>query len=146
MASLKSGFPLLDDEQLVLEIESKLYMTSPWLPFRFIWGMVRPVLQILGFHRKGYLIATDKRFVEYYTQTIFWFIKIRKFAECVSLKKIKGNIQWTKKGTFLFFCRTYQVSYNRPWYRVYFSLKGKEEEDANKIVNLLNQAVTAAYN
>ena len=144
MASLKSGFPLLDDEQLVLEIESKLYMTSPWLPFRFIWGMVRPVLQILGFHRKGYLIATDKRFVEYYTQTIFWFIKIRKFAECVSLKKIKGNIHWAKKGSFLFFCRAYQVSYNKPWYRVYFVLKGKEEEEACKIVSLLNRAVTNA--
>jgi len=145
MASLNSGFPLLENEQLVLEIESKLYMTSPWLPLRFLWGLIRPILQILGFHRKGYLIATNKRLVEYYTQTIFWFIKIRKFVECVSLKKIKGNVQWTKKGTFLFFCRAYQISYNRPWYRVYFILKGKEEEEVNKIVNLLNQAVLSAY-
>jgi len=147
MASLNSGFPLLDDEQLVVEIESKLYMTSPWLLFRFIWGIVRPFLQILGFFRKGYLIATNKRIVEYYTQTIFWFIKIRKFAECVSLKKIKGNIHWTKKGSFLFFCRTYQICYNKSWlYRVYFNLKGKSEEEATKIVNLLNRAVMNAQN
>ena len=146
MASLNSGFPLMDDERLVLEVESGLYMTSRWLLLRFIWGAIRPFLQILGFHRKGYLIATNKRFVEYYTQTIFWLIKIRKFAECVSLKKIKGDLQWAKKGTFLFFCRAYQVSYERPWYRVYFVLKGKEENEANRIVSLLNQAVTAAQN
>jgi len=141
MVSLKSGFPLLEDERLVLEIESKLYMTSPWLPLRFIWGIVRPFLQILGFSRKGYLIATNKRFVEYYTQTIFWLIKFRKYAECISLKKIKGTIHWVKKGRFLFFCRSFQICYNRPWQRVYFILKGKEEEEAVKIVNLLNKTV-----
>ena len=146
MASLNSGFPLMDEERLILEVESGLYMTSRWLPLRFIWGMIRPFLQILGFHRKGYLIATNKRFVEYYTQTIFWLIKIRKFTECVSLKKIKGDIQWAKKGTFLFFGRTYQVSYERPWYRVYFVLRGKEENEANRIASLLNQAVTNAQN
>ncbi|MCL2763999.1 MAG: hypothetical protein FWD40_01805 [Treponema sp.] len=144
MVSLKSGFPLLEDERLILEIESKLYMTSPWLPLRFIWGIIRPFLQILGFKRSGYLIATDKRFIEFYTQTIFWLIKFRKYSESISLKKIKGNIHWVKKGRFLFFCRAYQVCYNRPWWRVYFILKGKEEDDANKIINLLNQAVCSA--
>jgi len=149
MASLKSDFQLLEDERLVLEIESKLYMTSPWLPLRFIWGIIRPILQILGFRRSGYLIATNKRFVEYYTQTIFWLIKFRKYAESIPLKKIEGDIHWVKKGRFLFFCRVYQVSYDRhccwqiPCFRVYFILKGKDENEAIKIVNLLNQAVNS---
>jgi len=144
MVSLQSGFPLLNNERLILEIESKLYMTSRWLPLRFIWGMIRPLLQILGFKKTGYLIATDKRFVEYYTQTIFWLIKFRKYAEVVSLKNIKGNIHYVKKGRFLFFCRAYQVCYDRPWRRVYFILKGKDEDEANKIVNLLSGAVISA--
>jgi len=151
MVSLNSGFPLAKDERLILEVESKLYMTSPWLLFRFIWGIVRPILQILGFSRTGYLIATDKRFIEYYTQTIFWFIKFRKYAESVSLKNIMGNIHFVKKGRFLFFCRTFQVSYDRnsccckiPLFRVYLVLKGKEEEEACKIVSLLGDAVIAA--
>jgi hypothetical protein len=147
---LKSGFQLLEDERLVLEIESKLYMTSSWLPLRFLWGIIRPLFQILGFKRSGYLIATNKRFVEYYTQTIFWLIKFRKYAESISLKKIDEQVHWVKKGRFLFFCRAYQVSYDRfccckmPWTRVYFILKGKEEDEAIKIVNLLNRAVTSA--
>jgi hypothetical protein len=150
MMSLKSGFPLQEDERLVLEIESKLYMTSPYLFWRIIWGMIRPTLQILGFFRKGYLIATSKRFVEYYVQTIFWFIKIRRYAESVPLKKIDGNIHSVKKGRFLFFCRTYHISYDKycfwkfPWLRVYAVLRGKDEEEANKIVSLLGQAVIAA--
>jgi hypothetical protein len=150
MVSLNSGFPLLEDERLVLEVESKLYMTSPWLPLRFLWGIIRPFLQILGFGRKGYLIATNKRFVEYYTQKIFWLIKFRKYAEVTPLNKIDGNIHWVKKGRFLFFCRAYQVCYDKlcnwrmPWWRMYFILSGKEEDEANKIVNLLSQAVHSA--
>ena len=154
MVSLKSGFPLQEDESLILEIESKLYMTSPWLILRYWWGCLRPALQILGFKRSGYLIATNKRFVEYYTQTIFWLIKIRKYAECTPLKKIDGNIHWVKKGRFLFFARAYQVCYDRllgqkscwrmPWIRVYFVLNGKEEDEANKIVSLLSRAVYSA--
>jgi len=139
--TLKSGFPLLENERLILEIESKLYMTSRWLPLRFLWGIVRPLLQILGFKKTGFLIATDKRFVEVYTQTIFWFIKIRKYARSISLKKIRGNIEYVKKGRFLFFCRAYQISYNKCWQRVYFILNGKEEEETQKIVNLLSSAV-----
>jgi hypothetical protein len=144
MASIKSGFPLLGNERLILEIESKLYMTSSWLLLRFLWGFVRPSLQILGFKRTGYLIATDKRFVEVYTQTIFWFIKIRKYVRSISLKKIKGDIECVKKGRFLFFCRAYQISYDTFWRRAYFILNGKEEDDARKITNLLSQAVISA--
>jgi len=154
MAVLNSGFPLQDNENLVLEIESKLYMTSPWLFCRFLWGCIRPILQILGFYRKGYLIVTNKRLVEYYVQTIFWFIKFRRYAECFSLKKIDGNIHWVKKGRFLFFARAYQVCYDRllgqkscwrwPFMRTYFILTGKEEEEANRIVSLLSSAVFAA--
>jgi len=148
--SLKSDFQLLDDERLILEIESKLYMTSSWLLFRFIWGIIRPVLQILGFRRSGYLIATNKRFVEYYTQTIFWFINFRKYAESVSIKKVHENVHWVKKGRFLFFSRVYQVCYDKiccwklPCYRMYFILKGKEEQEANKIASLLSQAINSA--
>lgn len=145
MVSLKSGFPLQESERLILEIESKLYMTSSWLPLRILWGMIRPALQILGFKRTGYLVATDKRFIEVYTQTIFWFIKIRKWAVGISLKKIKGNVECVKKGRFLFFCRAYQVSYDKPCLRrVYFILKGKEEDEAMKITSLLSQAVISA--
>ena len=144
MVTLKSGFPLSENEHLILEIESKLYMTGACLPLRFLWGIVRPFLQILGFRRTGYLIATDKRFVEMYTQTIFWFIKIRKFARSVSLKEITGNIEYVKKGTFLFFFRAYQISYDKHRQRVYFILNGKEEDEAQKIVNLLSRAVISA--
>jgi hypothetical protein len=144
MVSIKSGFPLLENERLILEIESKLYMTSAWLPLRILWEFVRPCLQILGFKRSGYLIATDKRFVVIYVQTIFWFIKIRRYVKSISLKKIKGDIECVKKGRFLFFCRAYQVSYDTCWRRVYFILNGKEEDDARKIVNLLSQAVISA--
>jgi len=139
--TLKSGFPLLENERLILEIESKLYMTSRWLLLRFLWEIVRPFFQILGFKKTGFLIATDKRFVEVYTQTIFWFIKIRRYARSISLKKIRGNIEYVKKGSFLFFCRAYHVSYDKCCQRVYFILNGKEEEEAQKIVNLLSCAV-----
>ena len=145
MATTKSGFPLLDNERLITEIESKLYVTSRWFLFRLIWGAIRPVLQILGFGRKGYLIATDKRFIEYYTQKIFWFIKIRKCVKSISVKKIRGNIEWVKKGRFLFFARAYQISYDRFWQRTYFVLTGLKEEDANKIANLLSQIVISAH-
>ena len=144
MVTLKSGFPLPENERLILEIESKLYMTGTCLPLRFLWGIVRPALQILGFGRTGYLIATDKRFVELYSQTIFWFIRIRKYAKSISLKKIRGNIECVKKGRFLFFARAYQVSYDKLCQRVYFILNGKERGEAEKIVNLLSQAVISA--
>jgi len=149
MVSLNSGFPLQKDERLIVEVESKLYMTSPCFLLRFIWGMIRPCLQILGFGRTGYLIVTDKRLIEYYVQKIFWFIRFRRYAESVSLKDIKNNIHYVKKGRFLFFCRAFQICYDRnscwgiPLTRVYFVLKGKEEEEANKIVSLLGEAVAA---
>ena len=143
MVSLKSGFPLLENERLVLEIESKLYMTSSILFLRIIWGILRPILQIFGFNRKGFLIATDKRFVVLYTQTIFWFLKLRNSAECIPLEKIGKTIRYVKKGRFLFFCRAYHVSFDRCCWRVYFILKGMGEEDAQKISNRLYQLVSS---
>jgi len=150
MVSLNSGFPLQKDERLIVEVESKLYMTSPYFLLRFIWGMIRPTLQILGIRKSGYLIVTDKRLIEYYVHTFFWFIKFRRYAESVSLKDVKMNVHYVKKGTFLFFCRAFQICYDRnsyicgfPLVRVYFILKGKEEEEANKIVSLIGDAVAA---
>ena len=144
MAALKSGFPLMGNERLVLEVESTLYMTSPWFLLRFMWGMIRPIFQILGFKRTGYLIVTDKRIVELYVQKVFWLIDFRKCASSISLKKIRGDVEYVKKGRFMFFARAYQVFYDKSlWVRTYFSLGSLEENEAQKIVSLIGQVVTS---
>ena len=143
MSSLKSGFPLLENERLILEVESGLYVTSSCWFFRLLWGTIRPFLRILGFSRKGFLVVTDKRFIELYTQTIFWFIKLRRNAEIFPLKKIKDSVKYVKMGRFLFFGRSYHVSYDRSCLtRVYWVLKGMEEAEASKLANYLYQTIT----
>jgi len=144
MATLNSSFPLLEDEKLVVEAGSKLYMTSSCFLLRMIWGILRPILQILGFGRKGYLIVTDKRLVVLYTQTIFWFIKFRRCAESTPLNKIEKTINYVKKGRFLFFFRAYQLYFDRCKRRVYFILKGMEENEVQKLSNRLFQQVASA--
>ncbi|MCL2044500.1 MAG: hypothetical protein FWG89_10215 [Treponema sp.] len=145
MASLKSGFPLQNGEQFVLEIESKLYMTSSFFIFRFFWGAVRPFLQILGFGRRGFLIVTDRRFIEMHVQKIFWFIRFRRNVTSIPIKKVSGTVECVKKGRFLFFARAYQVCYQRPFFcRVYYVLPGKEAEEVYKITNLLTETIASS--
>jgi len=135
----KSGIVLRENETIALEIESRLYITSACVILRFIFGVIRIFLQILGFKKKGFLVISDKRFAEVYTQTIFWFINFGKTIRNVPLKSIKSETGCVWKGTFLFLFRSWQVWYERQGRRVYYILKGLDETEAQKITSILGE-------
>ena len=146
MTTLKSGFPLQDGERFVLEIESRLYMTSSFFIFRLLWDFIRPLLQILGFCRRGFLIVTDRRFIEVYSQKIFWIIKIRRNVKSIPLRNICGTVEIVRKGRFLFFARAYHIFYQRPCgCRVYCVLPGIELEEVYKMTNLLSETIATLH-
>jgi hypothetical protein len=142
MTSLKSGVDLLENETLVLEMDAELYVTSSWVILRFFYGIIRFLAQIFGFKKRGFLVVTNKRFVEVYTQIIFWVITIRKYVKSVPAGHIGKEIDYVKKGTFAFLFRAYQLYYERTRRRVYVILRGLDEREvhsaANTVYKILN--------
>jgi hypothetical protein len=144
MTSLQSGVTLLDNETLVLEMDAELYVTSSCAFLRFIHGIIRFFAQILGFRKRGFLVVTNKRFVEVYNQIIFWIINIRKYVKSIPLERIEGEVDYVKKGTFAFLFRAYQLYYNkRTNRRVYVILRGLEEQDAHAAANAVYRTLNA---
>jgi hypothetical protein len=141
MTSSKSGIDLLENETLIAEADAGLYITSAFVILRFIQDFLRFIGLILGFRKRGYLVITNKRFVEIYTQTIFWIIKIRKNVRSIPLCAIKKDVGCVKKGTFAFFSRSYQLYYERFWRRVYVVLRGLDEGEAYRITNTAYRAL-----
>jgi hypothetical protein len=104
---------------------------------RFLLGIIRFFAQILGFKRRGFLVVTNKRFVEVYNQIIFWIINIRKYVNSVPLCKIDKEVDYVKKGTFAFLFRAYHLYYQRSWRRVYAILRGLDEKGVHSAVNTI---------
>jgi hypothetical protein len=144
MTALQSGVTLLENETLVLEMNAELYVTSSWAILRFIHGIIRFFAQILGFRKQGFLVVTNKRFVEVYNQIIFWIINIRKYVKSIPLERIEGEVDYVKKGTFAFLFRACQLYYNkRENRRVYAILRGLDEQDAHGAANAVYGALNA---
>jgi hypothetical protein len=141
MTPLKSGINLLDNETLIAEVDAGLYITSAFVILRFIQGFLRFIGLIFGFRKRGYLVITNKRFVEVYDQIIFWVLKIRKNVRSVPLCAIKKDVGCVKKGTFAFLFRSYQLYYERFWRRVYAVLRGLDEGEAYRITNAAYKAL-----
>jgi hypothetical protein len=141
MTPLKSGIDLLENEALVLEIDAELYVTSPCVILRFLHGIIRFFAQILGFRKRGFLVVTNKRFVEVYDQIIFWIFNIRKYVKSVPLCKIDKEVDYVKKGTFAFLFRAYQLYYTRSWRRVYVILRGLDEREVYSVASSVYKTI-----
>jgi hypothetical protein len=144
MTSLQSGVTLLENETLVLEMDAELYITSSCAILRFFHGIIRFFAQILGFKKRGFLVITNKRFVEVYNQIIFWVINIRKYVKSIPLERIEGEVDYVRKGTFAFLFRAYQLYYDkREKRRVYAILRGLDEQDAHAAANAVYRTLNA---
>jgi len=141
MAALASGITLGENENLVVELEAELWATSS-NPIAQLIGTVRRVFAaILGFKRKGFLVITNKRVIEVYTNVACWCITVGRHVKFLLPSSVK-EIGYTKSATCGVFCPAYHLYYESFTQLTSILLKGHDEAGALKITDAFFAAIS----
>lgn len=143
MSDLKSGLILEEGESLVMEIEAELWATSS-NPLAIALGQIRKFFaKILGYRVNGFLVITNKRVVE-----------VKKVIECYCfntgttvkyvLPSSVKEIGYERTSTCGCFCPAYYLYYESFTQRTRVMLSGADEKTAQKTLDALYKAISAA--
>ena len=143
MSDLKSGLILEEGESLVMEIEAELWATSS-NPLAIALGQIRKFFaKILGYRVNGFLVITNKRVVE-----------VKKVIECYCfntgttvkyvLPSSVKEIGYERTSTWGCLCPAYYLYYESFTQRTRVMLSGADEKTAQKTVDALYKAISAA--
>ena len=143
MANLASGIMLEENEKLVMEIEAELWATSSNPIARFFGGIKKFFALLLGFHKKGFLVITNKRVVEVSTQINCWCITTGRQVKYVLPSSIK-EIGYDRTATCGCFCPSYHLYYESFTQRTAVLLKGADENGALRATNAFYAAISHA--
>jgi hypothetical protein len=142
MATTQSGIQLMEGETLVVELEAELWATSA-NPIAQMLGTIRRIIAaILGFKKKGFLVITDKRVVEFYNQINCYVFNTGKTVKYVLPSSVK-EVGFIKQTTCGFFCPAYYLYYEGFTQTTKILLKDYEEDGAQKIADAFFRAIAA---
>jgi hypothetical protein len=140
MATLASGLMLEEDEKLIMEIEAELWATSSNPIARFFGAISKVIAMIFGFRKKGYLVLTDKRVIEFSTQINCWCVTTGRQVKYVLPSSVK-EIGYKRASTCGCFCPAYRLYYDAFTQHTEVLLKGADEAGALKAANAFYAAI-----
>ena len=143
MSTLKSGFVLLDDEKLVMEVEAELWASSSDPISQVLGNLKKAFSKILGYKIKSFLIITDKRVIEVKTEIACWCINTGKHVKYVVPNAVK-EVGYTKVATCGAFCPRYDFYYDSHTQHTSVMLKGVDEAGAKKVADAFYAAISNA--
>ncbi|MBP7552929.1 MAG: hypothetical protein KA885_05835 [Spirochaetes bacterium] len=139
----KPDVKLIDGEQIVIQIEAELWAGSSNPMVRFLAGITKFVSKILGYRKKGFLIITNKRVIEY-TEEIQCYCYVSSKETKIVIPSSVKEIGYSRAATFMgICCPAYFLYYDAHTQRTMVQLKGGSDFIAMDYVNKFYAAITS---
>lgn len=142
MGNMKSGLVLAPDEQLVMELEAEMWADSSNPISKIIGSIIRLINLILGYRRKGYLVITNKRVVEFTQFKALWILNVGENVKYLLPSSVK-EVGYIKEGTFCgCLCQAYHLYYDSFTQRTSVLLSDVDSnKEAQKVVDAFYNAI-----